>query len=325
MSRSDIDKLKGNFYIYSNGEYVVLLDTKVWIYKTDGSLVACRKDLRYAGRITFLSGNRMLLCSSKAVFHMIDLRDGSDLWTAPYTKIELNAAPVAISPNEAFAYTFDQWKGNHFISRLDLQTQEVDIYDMYMDVGATSGIICDEEGIPYLLKSHQETIGGQMINQCGVRIHNFFDIAPGNTFTWKSKWSFPGGKSAFRFFDSTDRIITTDLQIYTPSTGTSYDLLEKESSWQRPEKGLCDCWFDTSHRYLCLMYRTVNVVIDIYARKVVAQYAADHKQGCLIGSEYWICVGDGIQRKPFPALEDAPPVKTVLEWDSLYAKHPELW
>ena len=325
MCKSDIEKLKGSFYIYTNGEYVVLPGIKLYIFNKDGSLVACRNDLRYAGRITFLSGNRMLLCSSKAVFHMIDLCDGSDLWTAPYTKNELNAAPVAISPDEAFAYTFDVWKGNYFISRLNLQNHEVDIHNMHMDVGASMGILCDEAGIPYLLKAYQESIGGQMFHQCGVRIHDFFDIAPGGTSTWKTKWLFPGGKSAFRFFDSTDRIITTDLQIYTPSTGTSYDLLEKEASWQRPETGLCDCWLDISQRYLCLKYLTVNVVIDICARKVVAQYAADYKQGCLIGDEYWICVEDRIHRKPFPTFEEAPPVKVVGGMDWFYAKHPEMW
>ena len=75
---ADVDKIKGSFYIYSNGEYVVLPGTKLYILRTDGSLVNCRSDLRHAGRITFLSGNRMLLCSSKKEFHMIDLHDGSD-------------------------------------------------------------------------------------------------------------------------------------------------------------------------------------------------------------------------------------------------------
>lgn len=109
-------------YIYTNGEYVVLLGAKLYIFKTDGRLVACRSDLRYAGRITFLSDNRMLLCSSKAVFHMVNLCDGCDIWTAPYTKCELNVSDIALSPNELFAYTYDEWKGCHFISRLDLQT-----------------------------------------------------------------------------------------------------------------------------------------------------------------------------------------------------------
>ena len=113
MKKTDLDKIKGSFYIYSNGEYVVLPGTKLYIFKVDGSMIACRKDLRNAGRITFLSDNRMLLCSSKAVFHMINLCDGIDIWTAPYTKNECNAADVAVSPDEAFAYTYDEWKGSN--------------------------------------------------------------------------------------------------------------------------------------------------------------------------------------------------------------------
>ena len=321
----DIDKIKGNFYIYSNGEYVVLPGTKLYIFETDGSLVACRNDLRYAGRITFLSGNRMLLCSCKAVFHMINLCDGSDIWTAPYTKNELNVANLAVSHDESFVYTYDQWKGIHFISRLDLQTHEVDTYDMHMDSGATRGIICNETGTPCLLKTLSETIGGKRFCQNGVRIHDFYGISPGNCTCWETKWSFDGNRSSLCFLDGTDTVVTTDLHIYRPSTGSSIDLLENESSWQRPERFPSDCWLDITNRYLCLKYQTANVIIDIHARKVVAQYAAEYKRGCLVGNEYWICAGDRIHRKPFPAFEEAPPVKVTDGMGWYYAKHPELW
>ena len=324
MKKNDLEKVKGSFYIYSNGEYVVLTGTKLYIFKTDGSLVACRNDLRYAGRITFLSGNRMLLCSSKAVFHMIKLCDGSDIWTTPYTKNEFNVADIAVSHDESFAYTYDQWKGTHFISRLDLHTHNVDIYEMYMDSGASGGILCNEAGIPCLLKTLKETIGGKTVHQNGVRLHDFYDVSPGNTTSWETKWSFDGNRSSLSFLDCIDTIVTTDLHIYRPSTGTFLDLLENEISWQRPAILPSDCWLDFSKRYLCIKYRTTNVIIDIHARKVVGQYAGDYTRGCLIGNEYWICVGDRILRKPFPALEEAPPVKAGgAEW--FYAKHPELW
>lgn len=325
MKKTDLEKVKGNFNIYSNGEYVVLSGTKLHIFKSDGSLVACRKDLRYAGRITFLSGNRMLLCSCKAVFHMINLCDGSDIWTVPYVKNELNTSDLAISHDESFAYTYDQWKGIHFISRLGLQTHEIDVHSMYMDSGATSDIICNQAGVPCLLKTLGETIGGKYFHQIGVRIHDFYDVTPGHTTSWETKWSFEGNRSALCFLGDTDSIITTDLHIYKPSTGTSFDLLENDSSWQRPIPSPADCWMDISNRYLCLKYQTVNVIIDIHARKVVAQYAADYKQGCLIDNEYWVCVEDRILRKPFPAFEEAPAVKVVGGFESFYGKHPEFW
>lgn len=326
MGKSDLEKIKGNFYVYSNGEYVVLPGTKLFIFRPDGSLVACRNDLRYAGRITFLSGNRMLLCSSKAVFHMIDLCSGNDIWTTPYVKSSLNINELAISLDESFAYTYDEYKGINFISRVSLTTQEheVNVQDMYMDVGATRGIICDTDGIPCLLKTLSETIGGKHVNQNGVRIHDFDGIAPGNTNTWKTKWSF-NNRTAISYLGSTDRILTNDLCIYDPSSNTLTPLLEPESYTQLPHQTICDCWLDSTGRYLCLKYQKGNVIVDSQTRSIVAQYAAEYTQGCLIGNEYWICVNDRVCRKPFPAFEDIPPVKQVPNRDWYFSSYPELW
>jgi len=201
----------------------------------------------------------------------------------------------------------------------------VNVQDMYMDVGATRGIFCDSDGVPCLLKTLSETIGGKNVNQSGVRIHDFDGIAPGGTTTWKAKWSFDGNRSSLCFLDGTDTVVTTDLHIYRPSTGSSIDLLENEFSWQRPERFPSDCWLDITNRYLCLKYQTANVIIDIHARKVVAQYAAEYKRGCLVGNEYWICVNDRVCRKPFPAYEEIPPVKHTINMDWYFAKHPEQW
>ena len=310
MKNSDLERIEGNFFIYSNGKYVVLPGKKLYIFMANGSLVACRKDLPNAGKITFLSGDRMLLCSSKAVFHMVNLCDGNDIWTAPYTKIELNIAPMTVSQEESFVYTFDTWQGNHFISRLNLTSREVTIHDMYMDSGATRDIMCNNNGVPCLLKTLRETIGGQTFHQCGVRIHDFDDIAPGNTTSWETKWSFDEYREALCFQADTNSIITTDLHIYNPSTGNSCDLLANETTWKHPQQSPSACWLDSSKQYLCVMYGTVNVIIDLHARKVAAQYAADFTRGCLIGNEYWVCEQNRILRKPFPAFEDVPPVKT---------------
>ena len=230
MKKTDLEKLKGSFYIYSNGEYVVLPGTTLYIFSTNGNLIACRKDLRYARRITFLSGNRMLLCSSKFVFHMIDLCNGNDIWTSPYTKVNLNVNKLAISPDEAFAYTYDEYKGAKFITRLSLNTHshEVDAYEMHSDLGATLGICCDPDGIPCLLKTLTETIGGKVVHQNGVRIHDFDGFHPWSTTTWKAKWSFDNRWAAF-FWGGTDRILTNDLCIYDLATGTLTPLLTPDA------------------------------------------------------------------------------------------------
>lgn len=326
---ADIDKIKGSYDIYSNGEYVVLSGTKLYIFKTDGSIVSCRNDLRRTGRITFLSGNRLLLCSSKGVFHLIDLRDGSDVWTVPYIKTDFNLSDLAISPDEAYAYTYDQRNGKPLISRLNLQdpSWDMDICEIDMDVGVTADILCDEEGVCCVLKTYFETIGGKHYSQMGVRIHDFDGICPSSTRDWKTKWSLEGLRSALHFWGSTDRILTTDLQIYDPSSGIFLDLLENETVWQRPKVSLTKCWLDSSKQFLFLKYPVTNTIIDVSAQKVAAQYAVSYRRGCLIGDEYWLCIDNRILRKPFPMYEEAPPPPPVKigGWGIDYSKHPELW
>ena len=325
MKKADIEKLKDNFYIYSNGEYVVLPGRKLYILRTDGSLVACRSDLRYARKIAFLSAGRMLLCANKT-FHMINLCDGCDIWSTPYTKTELNIPEIAISPDEEFAYTYDSWKGRNFICRLNLLSQKVEIHELVMDSGATRDILCDEDGIFCMLKTLHEAIGGIEYCQSGVRIHDYYRF-PDSTNQWKTKWSFPvkDHLDPLCFYNDTDHILTHDFHVYAPATGELYNLLENERDWQFPARRPSSCWLDPSKQYLCVMFYSANVVIDIHARKVVAQYAATFHQGCLVGNEYWICVENRILRKPFPAFEEISPVKTSLVPEEYYSKHPELW
>jgi len=326
VKKTDIEKLSGSYFIYSNGEYIVLSGKKLYIFTPDGAQVACRSDLRNAERITFLSGNRMLLCSSKLVFHMIALSSGEDIWTVPYTKVDLNVNDFAVTADEAYAYTFDEHRGQLFITELNLQTREIDCFDIACDLGGTGGIICDEFGVPHLLKVVNETIGGKEYCENGVRIHDTDVIYRGSSNYWRAKWRSDPNAGALCFLDQVDKVVTENFQLYNPITGRSVDLLENETDWQRPEESPDDCWLDKSGRYLCLMYPTANVVIDLQQRKVAAQYAADFTRGCLVGDTYWVCTDNQVCRKPFPLFEEVPPAKLMTEgWGMDYSKHPELW
>ena len=322
---ADIDKIKGSFHCDTNGEYVVLSGNKLHIFRPDGSLVATRKDIPHPGRITFLSGNRLLLCSSKAVFHMIDLRTGTDLWTASYVKTYFNLNDLAISPDERYAYTYDSWKHGDIISRLDLHTQTVYSHDLQQDIGATRGIICDEEGVPCLLKTLHETIGGKPYSQNGVRLQDYDAISAGRTTNWKTKWSFEGNRSAFCFFGSADRVLLTDFHVYEPATGKSFYLLENDPNWPLPDFHPLSSGHKVGQQYMHIMCENANVIIDIPARKAVARYASNYMRGCIVGNKFWICQEGKIRRKPFPAFEEVPPVKRSINMDWYYSKHPELW
>lgn len=324
---TDIDRLKGEFSVYCGGEYVVLTGSRLCVFRPDGSLVACRKDLRYAGRITFLPGNRMLLCS-KAVFYMVDLGTGTDLWSAPYIKTDFNLNDFAVSPDGAYAYTYDSRNSKTMITRLELLTaeHEVEVCELGLDPGATRDIFCDEEGIPCLLKTLIETVGGRNYSVEGVRLHDFF-YWPHHTNTWKTKWYFPvdEGNSALRFLGSTDRILTSGLQLRIPSTGALLLLLEDGADALLPQdQGSPSCRMDSSGRYLYLTYLTCTAILDLQEKKIAARYAAI-AHGSLVGSEYWVCVEGRICRKPFPDFEGVPPVKKVGGMDWYFASHPERW
>ena len=329
-----LDKLKNVYDIHFNGEYVVIAHTKLHILRPNGTLVTCRDDLRYASRITFLSGKRLLLCSNKTVFHMIDLTTGEDLWTAPYTKNNLNVNPIVISPNEKFAYTYDRWNDGKidksFISQLNLDTHETEIIDMYLDVGATADICCEDETTPCLLKYYLEEVGGKTYRITGVRLHDFFCQEARRTNKWKTKWYYEGsGIQPMIFLDSTDRVATSNLHIYTPTTGEDIDLLENETENIIAREYPNHCWLDYTRRYLCVQYQKGNAIIDIQERKIAATYAADYKKGCLISNKYWLGTEKGVVRKTFPAFEEIPPYNptqaSAAAASANYAKHPELW
>ena len=136
--------------------------------------------------------------------------------------------------------------------------------------------------------------------------HDFDSIDPGSTTTWKAKWSFDN-RTAISFLGSTNRILTNDLCIYDLATGTLTPILKPEVYSQLPHQTICDCWLDSTERYLCLKYQKGNVIVDMQTRSIVAQYAAECTQGCLIGNEYWICINDQVCRKPFPVFEEIHP------------------
>ena len=302
----DVGKINCNSYIFSNGSYIVIPDSKLFILKSDGSLVTCRKDLRNAGRITFLSENKLLLCC-KDVLHMINLPDGQDIWTAPFTKSYLHSSHFTLSENQAFAYTFGENRHGPFISRIDLRTLETDSYNFDRDLGATADIICDSQGFPCLLKTLNETIGGKLILQSGVRIHDFDGISPSSTTVWHAKWS-SECRSSVCFWNDTDHILTTDLKVFHIPTGSLYNLLENEQHWVPPSSGRLTQWFDSTGQYLSILYQNANVVIDVRNQRVIAQYASSMR-GALIDNQYWICQDGNILRKPFPLNEDPLPLE----------------
>lgn len=323
--KKEIDKVNGCYDIYSNGRYVVLAGTKLRVFNTDGSQIICRDDIRYPGRITFLSNNRMMLSTGNGVIHLIDLVTGKDIWSVQGPKADFNIVHFAVTPDESCAYTFGTKREKMFIIRVDLRTCEVDSYYVTNDIGSTYDISCDENGVACILKVLYQNVAGQIISENGVLIQDYDDISRGNSHYWKSKWQFAGQKNAFRFWGDIDHILTSDLTLYEPKTGDHANLLENDTIKQVTGGHPSEAWLTPDERFLCLMYLQSNIIIDLGDKKICAIYAAEYTRGCIVENEYWICVGKRIIRKPFPLEEPIIKKNTTARIDEYLGKHPELW
>ena len=310
-------KIKAAAIVLSNGEYVAVVGEALWVFRTDGQLLLRRDDIRYAGKITFLSGNKLLIgAETNASYRMISLPDGADVWSTPKFKPHCYGLPFAISPDGKYAYDVIDRRMKNYLVRLDLQTgtmKETPITGGYRSIGA---IVCEEDGTPCLLQHHynMDAPGGR-VSENGIRCPQMGRFLAKDSINWKNTWQHKDQRISAFFLGNTSHILTNDLYVYKPETGESYFLLENDPQWVHPgfHEFACPsfCWFEENGRYLFLAYDNVHVAIDWKERKMAARYAGRSCEGKLMGSEYWMPTGEGVRCVPFPAIEDIPPRKPV--------------
>lgn len=326
MRKTELEKVKGEFSFHYNGEFVVLSGAVLYIFRPDGSLVAKRSDLKNTVRTLFLSGNRMLIQRGK-VLHLVNLENGEDLWQVPYpVKAISPGVYITASAEERYAFLADETENGLVLSRLDLETRQLEIRGVYGDCGGTDDIRSLGEDTVCLLKALVITVAGKPVVESGVRLHDWYYDLEFTCTDWKSKWSWAGTDTVRCFFGSADQVLTQSLHVFTPETGEMIDLLENETTWKRPK--MAPSWVepDNSGRYLKVYYfRQGCVFIDLQERKVCAAYATDNfGGGCLIAGEYWDCEDGHVVRKPFPLFEEFLQPKMDRSWFA-FGEHKELW
>ena len=311
MAGTRLEQVKGNYWISRNDEYVVLIGKELWIFKVDGDFVACRKDIPNAFKVAFLSGDRALTGSGKSGYHLLSLKDGSDLWSMKPHKYETCADSFALSPDGVWAYDYYSWKDHLYFVKINLVHGEVEKYIVSPGLRCTKDILCDDDGIPCLLQSHYSIISGEQVSDNGI-LYQYQDVLKkGSAYYWKYKWQFGGKQIVEQYLGNTDTVITNDLFVFTPQVGKGYYLLENEVLPQLPKWEPVNIRLDHSGQFVVLMYPTVNIIVDREARRVVARYAGDFTKGCLVGNEFWISTKNGIVRKSFPLMEEIPPKRSA--------------
>ena len=120
------------------------------------------------------------------------------------------------------------------------------------------------------------------------------------------QWEFQHPQISRFFLENKDAVLTQDLYVYIPHTRETYSLIENTESWEKPGNSIAGYRLEIDRPYITLMYDSVNVIIDLCARKMIARYKADYRFGCIVGNEYWVSTDAGILKKPFPYIEEIP-------------------
>ena len=301
-----LEQLKGRYFLHQNSDYIIASGAKLCAFKTDGTLVACRRDLPNVYKHALLPNNCLLTGISKGAYHLISLDDGAEIYAMKRRPHEYTIPRFAISCSREYVYDFYTYRNMDYLVSIDVKKGKICEYPLKEGLRATTDIICDEQGEPCLLQHHIENVGVTHISQNGVRCQRVDAFPLEDTSEWKYRWTQQESRLSACFLGNSETILTYDLHVYYPKTGLYEDLLENEHRFLMPQGTFGNAWLDGSGRYIILRYPTANIIIDWSLRKVVACYAADFCEGCLVGNEFWISSNNGIVRKPFPLIEQIP-------------------
>lgn len=311
MDTYSLKHVRGAYSIAQYGNSVVITGSRLWIFKTDGTLVAYKKDIVHPQGAVFLPEDRMLVSCGKAnAYILFDLKTGNELLRIPAPN-EILVCDIVASQDRNYVYGFSTTDEEDVFLKIDTKTWETEMFPLQPGIRAMTDLLCDEEDYPCILSTHQESISGKHLCLNGIRYVYKDEFNPGSSFYWKYQWHTTFPQHAHTFFGDTETIITNDLYVYKPGAQESYYLIENSPEWVQPDRAPFSIRWHEDNNYLTLCYNRGNVVVDIKGRKVVAQYAAERKIGCLINGEYWVGAEQGVQRKPFPLMEEIPPDKHI--------------
>lgn len=310
MEKTTLENLGDVFHVIHHGSYVILIGKYLWILQENGELIAYRKDIVNPSNTAYLSENRLLVeCGKQKAFILLSLKTGNEILRIPMPKYDLMRCNFILSPDERYIYGICDRRGTSCFLQISTQDWTCATIPLQRGLNAMHDLICDANGIPCILESHYQRIGDNHVSENGIRYVWPDDINPGSAFYWKSKWTLPFPQIAHRFVLNAETVLTSHLWLYNVSDGTTINLLENETHWKIPSESLSQARFTHDGRYIILTYLRRNVVLDIQARKVVAEYAAGYKMGFLIGDKYWLPSDTGVELKDFPAFEEIPPQK----------------
>lgn len=312
VKKVKIKELKHIGRIDKYGDRILCMGRHLYIFSTDGNLIADRNDIPNPAGLAFLKDQRILVDGGRNKYHILSLIDGTTIGEIAWPKKDYCTGKFAVDAEENFAYEYHWVRENLFISRIDLSTFELENWKVDRELRATYDLMCDKKGILCLLQGHLSDINGRKVSENGIlyQYPDYFEYGNyGSSNYWKARWQFEGERFAQMFFRDTDHVLTGDLHVFNVQNGEDMNLLENSSDYALPPQSPNRFYFDENNRFLTIVYLTGQIIVDCNLRKVVAQYAISGSDGCVIDNEYWFGTESGIVRKPFPQIEELPKSK----------------
>ncbi len=298
------------FSIVQKNQHIVLIGGRLWIYRNNGRIVSCHRDIVNPHKVAFLSSNRLLVeCGRLKAYILLSLEDRSEITRIAQPKMDISSNSFVISKDERYIYDWFELKGNRYLVRIDTLSWEKEICVLQYGLRVVSDMCCDNNGELCLLEHHYEEVGGRAFSCNGIRYAYRDEFVPGSAYFWKHKWSFSFPQISSFFLGDTETVLTNDLHIYKPATNEIYNLLERETEWERPLRAPSSIQLSEDGKFLVLCYPTMNVVVDMIDRKIIARYATDNSCGCLVNDKFWVYDESGVVKKPFPLIEQIPQCK----------------
>ena len=315
MKAPELSDIKGPYEISAISSYVVFTGPKLIIYHQDGTFVASRPDLGMVRKCALVSSNTILIdYSAHGFYSLISLTDGTEIWRTAQPKLDYTCNRFALSPNKRYAYDRYDLRGKLYFIEIDLISGSLHKHQIKNELRCVSDMICDQNGNVVFLEQHYEenddsTKESISRNRISCVCNN--SITTPCFFKQIYQWEFQHSQISRYFLGNKDIVLTQDLYVYTPQNKKTYSLIENTEKWENPGNIIAGYRLEMDRPYITLLYDTVNVVIDLNARKMIARYKADYRFGCIVGSEYWVITDDGLLKKPFPYIEEIPVQKRV--------------
>ena len=313
MKPIELISIKGDYEINAIHDYVIFTGPQLFIYKADGTFVVRRQDLGAIRKCILMNDNSILLdCSAKGFYTLISLLDGTEKCRIPQPKSDYTCMRFTLSPDARYVYDRCDLRGKYYFVKIDLMLKTAHKYAIKNNLRCVSDSICTQCGNLAFLEQHYETTDGPAelhFSKNGINCAHTSALNSRYSFERMSQWELPHPQISKFLLGSEDAVLTNDLQVYKPSSGELYSLMDNELELGNLGREPVSYRLDKQTKYLTLMYDTANIIVDCTAQKMIAQYAANYRFGSIVGNEYWICTDEGVRKMPFPAIEVIPPRK----------------